>query len=195
MDAKPARASARQGPNVRVVTETPCAPEPDDKDWTWVLERPCPDCGFDPGTTSGRDVARIVLASIPRWRAVLHRPDATVRPSARAWSPAEYACHVRDVFALFDLRARQMLTEDDPVFANWDQDATARSQRYWAQSPTVVATELSTSGAIVAATFDHVADEQWQRPGRRSNGSVFTVDTLGRYFAHDVVHHLHDVGG
>ena len=20
---------------------------PDDKDWTWVLERPCPECGFD----------------------------------------------------------------------------------------------------------------------------------------------------
>ena len=36
--------------------------------------------------------------------------------------------------------------------------------------------------------------EQWARVGRRSNGSVFTVDTLGRYFAHDLVHHLHDVG-
>ena len=20
---------------------------PDDKNWTWVLERPCPECGFD----------------------------------------------------------------------------------------------------------------------------------------------------
>ncbi|HEY5013683.1 MAG TPA: DinB family protein, partial [Acidimicrobiia bacterium] len=20
---------------------------PDTKDWTWVLERPCPECGFD----------------------------------------------------------------------------------------------------------------------------------------------------
>jgi hypothetical protein len=36
-----------------------------------------------------------------------------------------------------------------------------------------------------------VNDGQRQRPGRRSNGSVFTVDTLGRYVAHDV----HDVGG
>ena len=23
---------------------------PDDKDWTWVLERPCPECGFDAAT-------------------------------------------------------------------------------------------------------------------------------------------------
>jgi hypothetical protein len=28
----------------------------------------------------------------------------------------------------------------------------------------------------------------------RSNGDEFTVETLGRYHLHDVVHHLHDVG-
>lgn len=37
-------------------------------------------------------------------------------------------------------------------------------------------------------------DASAARPGRRSNGSVFTVRTLGQYFLHDVVHHLHDVG-
>jgi hypothetical protein len=26
----------------------PEAPLPDDKDWTWVVEEPCPECGFDP---------------------------------------------------------------------------------------------------------------------------------------------------
>jgi hypothetical protein len=29
----------------------------------------------------------------------------------------------------------------------------------------------------------------------RSNGSEFTVESLGRYHLHDVVHHLHDVTG
>jgi hypothetical protein len=28
----------------------------------------------------------------------------------------------------------------------------------------------------------------------RSNGDEFTVESLGRYHLHDVVHHLHDVG-
>jgi hypothetical protein len=40
-----------------------------------------------------------------------------------------------------------------------------------------------------------VAGEQWARPGRRSDGASFTVETFARYFAHDWVHHLHDVGG
>ncbi len=34
---------------------------------------------------------------------------------------------------------------------------------------------------------------QWDRPGRRSNGSEFTIDTLACYHLHDVEHHLHDV--
>lgn len=29
----------------------------DDKDWTWVLERPCPECGFDTAAIDGVDVA------------------------------------------------------------------------------------------------------------------------------------------
>ena len=33
----------------------------------------------------------------------------------------------------------------------------------------------------------------WQRRGLRSDGSEFTVETLGRYHLHDVVHHLYDV--
>ncbi|PVY29285.1 hypothetical protein C7458_10631 [Williamsia muralis] len=27
---------------------------PDTKNWTWVLERPCPDCGFDPSEIAFR---------------------------------------------------------------------------------------------------------------------------------------------
>ena len=46
-----------------------------------------------------------------------------------------------------------------------------------------------------AAAFDEVPHDAWERTGRRSNGSFFTVRTLGQYFLHDVVHHLHDVRG
>jgi hypothetical protein len=38
-----------------------------------------------------------------------------------------------------------------------------------------------------------VTREEYERPGRRSNGSVFTVETLGVYFLHDIEHHVHDV--
>jgi hypothetical protein len=42
------------------VSLEPLAPAPDDKDWTWVLDSRCPDCGFDTGALRIADVAPMV---------------------------------------------------------------------------------------------------------------------------------------
>jgi len=81
------------------------------------------------------------------------------------------------------------------MFANWDQDATAIADDYAAQLPSEVSTQLVAAGRAIAATFETVPNDAWQRVGRRSNGSTFTVATLAQYFVHDIVHHLHDVRG
>lgn len=167
--------------------------EPDTKDWTWVLERPCGECGFDAVTVDPRALGDAVRSTVPRWQAALARPDARVRPLPTVWSPLEYGAHVRDVLRVFDERLGLMLTQHDPLFANWDQDATAVAERYDLQDPAVVSDELTAAAAAIAARFDAVPAGAWDRPGRRSNGSVFTVESLGVYFLHDVVHHLWDV--
>jgi hypothetical protein len=56
-----------------------------------------------------------------------------------------------------------------------------------------VAAELTAAADALAGEFASVEGAAWQRPGTRSNGSRFTVETLGRYMIHDVVHHLFDV--
>ena len=86
-----------------------------------------------------------------------------------------------------------MLDEDEPQFANWDQDETAAVDRYDLQDPTVVAVELEASLGGLAAAYDAVLADQWTRKGFRSNGSIFTVESLGRYMAHDLVHHVWDI--
>ena len=168
-------------------------PPTDDKDWTWVLQRPCPECGFDSKSLAVAQIgaqARSAMASIT---SRLRSGDAAQRPSEQVWSPLEYGCHVRDVCHVFSERLHLMLAEDDPQFANWDQDETALTERYWEQDPSVVAVECESAVAEIAERFDAVRDEQWSSPGTRSNGSVFTVETLGRYFVHDLMHHVHDV--
>jgi hypothetical protein len=169
--------------------------EPDTKDWTWVLTEPCPECGFDPASIDVRDLPDLIHANTRGWYGVLDGPDAAVRPSANIWSALEYACHVRDVHLLFAQRAKLMLDQDDPQFANWDQDVTAIENRYDEQDPQTVSVELVEAAAEMAALYAGVQPDEWQRVGRRSNGSVFTVETLGIYYLHDIVHHLYDVGG
>ena len=173
---------------------SPDAISPDDKDWTWVLDQQCPECGFTAAEVTGPDVGRLVRSAAEPWPQVLARDDVRARPAPAVWSPLEYGAHVRDVLRLFDQRLALMLAENDPGFANWDQDETAVTQGYAEQAPAVVATELAAAADTAADRFDSVAPDLWTRTGRRSNGSVFTIESLGRYFLHDLVHHLHDVG-
>jgi hypothetical protein len=166
---------------------------PETKDWTWVLTRPCPECGLDPAALDRATVGARTREVAAALAAVVVRPGATTRPDEGTWSALEYGCHVRDVFRLFDERLRLMLETDDPAFANWDQDATAVEQDYAAQAPQVVARELLDAAEPVAARFDGVSGAQWERTGNRSDGARFTVDSFARYFVHDPVHHLWDV--
>jgi hypothetical protein len=176
------------------VTGAPPAPPVDDKDWTWVLERPCPDCGFDAAAVAEGDVATLVAAEAAPWADVLQRPDARERPVPTTWSPLEYAAHVRDVLQRCRARTALMLEQDDPVFEDWDQDATALEEGYHRQDPAVVAAQLAASADDVVRLYEGVAGAQWSRPGRRSNGSRFTVASFARYVLHDLAHHRHDVG-
>lgn len=166
---------------------------PDDKDWTWVLTRTCAECGFDASRLQASAVADLLDDNVAAWQPVLRRDDVGVRPRSNVWSPLEYGCHVRDVFRLYDTRLHLMLDEDHPHFANWDQDSTAVTDRYGGQDPSTVSDDLAAAGHGLAESFRGVADDQWNRTGRRSDGVEFTVSTFARYFLHDPVHHLWDV--
>ena len=168
---------------------------PDDRDWTWVLERPCPECGFDTRTVDPAAVGDLVRENASAWQHVLARPDVATRSRPDRWSPLEYACHVRDVFRLYLERLDLMLTQDGPHYPNWDQDETAVRDRYGEQRPATVAVELTRAAAALADRFDEVEGEQWSRTGFRSDGAAFTVESFARYFVHDPIHHLWDVSG
>jgi DinB superfamily len=166
---------------------------PDTKSWTWVLERPCPECGFDASGFERELVGSMILANAASWQRVLRGRNVRMRPSEIVWSPLEYACHVRDVFRIYDERLRRMLTETDPQYANWNQDDTAVAERYGERDPAVVADELVAAAAALASRFDGVEGDAWERPGTRGDGAHFTVESFARYLIHDPMHHLWDV--
>jgi len=168
---------------------------PDSKDWTWVLGRPCPECGFDTSSFGLAELPAMIRANAAAWQAVLRAASVAGRPAPGTWSPLEYGCHVRDVLRLYDYRLTLMLTEDDPLYPNWDQDETAVADRYGEQDPATVAAGLAEAAEAIASRFAAVTSDQWPRKGRRSDGAQFTIETFARYFIHDPVHHLYDVTG
>jgi hypothetical protein len=170
---------------------------PDDKDWTWVLERPCPECGFDASAVLPASVASRLRANAAAWAEVLRQADDVVRrrPAGDRWAPLEYACHVRDVCTLYQRRLDLMLHEDDPLYPNWDQDATAVAERYREQDPITVSEQLHDAAYALADAFDTVEGDQWLRRGRRGDGARFSIAGFSRYLLHDPVHHLYDVTG
>ncbi|MHD0282211.1 DinB family protein [Rhodococcus aetherivorans] len=170
------------------------APEPampDTRDWTFVLDGGCPECGYtlhDPATTGQR-----LRAGVPRWQAVLRRPNVAERPAPRVWSTLEYASHARDLIAVLGQRVRAMITEDTPTFADYDGEAEAIRRRFWAADPAAVAQQIASRTDETVKIVEGVED--WWRDGLRSDGRRFTVAQLCQYLLHDVEHHLHDVAG
>ena len=171
-------------------------PEPDTKDWTWVLTRRCDQCGLAAGEIDSATIAERAFVAAEEWVQILQSsPAVAVRPKPDVWSPLEYGAHVRDVYRIFDKRLELTLTEDEPKFASWDQNKTAIEERYGQQDPEVVADELEAAAQTFVARINAIKPDQWDRHARRSDGAEFTALTLCQYFLHDVIHHLWDVTG
>jgi len=173
-------------------------PSPDTADWTWVLQRQCPDCGYDAPSFDRSELGAKVRSSAASWRQLLGRGDlVSERPPVPAgveprWSAVEYGAHCRDVWRLFGGRFEQMLRDDNPVFRNWDQNAAAIDEQYHLADSRTVAYELAVAAGKVADLLDHLDDNEWERTGGRSDGPQFTIESMARYGLHDVVHHLWD---
>jgi len=151
-------------------------PEPDHKDWTWILSRRCDDCGLSAGEVDFAEIADRAEVAAAEWVQILmSSPAVRSRPSPEVWSALEYGAHVRDVLHVFDGRLALMLAEDEPRFENWDQDETALVDRYSQQDPDEVADELAAAAAQFVARLRAVAPSQLQRRARRSDGAEFSV--------------------
>lgn len=180
-------------------TEPTTTPEPvegDTKDWTWVLERPCPDCGFDPSAMSVASIPDTITDAARRFALALEQPDAGVRTQPGAWSTVEYGQHVADMLEVMTDRLGLILESEGAgaSFADWDQDAAAVEKEYWKANTHVTAILIKERAAAAASAWAEPEGAQWDWPGLRSNGAEFTARTLGQYMVHDLTHHLHDVG-
>lgn len=174
--------------------QTPPLPQPDTRDWTVVLEKPCPECGFDAASVPPEALAGQLEKLLPRWVTALEDRDAARRPRALVWSPVEYARHVADVCEVMTGRLRLILDGAGTAvaFPGWDADEAALESEYWQTSAEAATLLLRERLGAAARAWAEPAGGQWAWEGVRGDGVTFTVASLGRYFLHEVVHHLQD---
>ena len=132
LTAKDTRCSQKTNRSQKTRPRTEQTAFSDSKDWTWVLERTCPECGFDASSMSLAELPDALRDNAVAWKEILEGPSDRLRdrPRPDVWSPLEYAFHVRDVFELYHYRLGLMLDEDGPSYPNWDQDETAVAKDY-----------------------------------------------------------------
>ena len=157
-------------------------------------ERPCPECGFDAKAVAPESLPSLIRDASARFQAAVDQRGAEERPSPGTWSAIEYGRHVADVCEVMTARLGLILDSDGAgaEFEDWDQDAAAAE--YWLSDANATRILIAERGEAAAKAWSEPEGDQWEWTGLRSNGSRFTALSLGRYFAHDLTHHLHDVG-
>ena len=140
--------------------------EPETKNWTWVLERECDECGFDTQSFPPEEIGRLSRLAAEPWPELLAHP--LVRAASRretCWSGLEYGCHVRDVFRLGVYRVERCCTRTTPIRQLGPgrdcQSPSGTTCRIRRPSPS---RSLAAADAL-ADVYDTVTPDQWSRPG------------------------------
>ena len=167
--------------------------EPDTKDWTWVLERRCDECGLDARSSTGT-TCPTPSGTTPRSGSrcsPTRRPVSARDPTAgRRWStPATSTTSTRSSTT----GSRRCSPRTLPTSPTGTRTPRRSSADYASQLPVDRRADPGGLGLRRGRPLRLGAPLSWHRRGVRSDGSEFTVESLGRYHLHDVVHHLHDV--
>jgi hypothetical protein len=170
------------------------AAQADALDWAASLVTTCPTCGFSAADLTTAQIAPAIRSVVPRWQAVLARPDVRERPGPETWSPLEYAGHVQDLLTVVAARIDLALGAHEPLVEDWDENLAALDGDYAAQDPADVAVDIAAAAAAVADRLDTVHGHDWDRAARRAAGGRITVKEMGLYLVHDMTHHLEDAG-
>jgi hypothetical protein len=93
----------------------------------------CESCGLRYGDLTPSAALGLIRSHPAQYRRRLQHLSVDVlrrRPASGVWSALEYACHVRDVYDVYETRVRRGLTEHEPVLEPMRNDERAAQRAY-----------------------------------------------------------------
>ena len=116
------------------------------------------------------------------------------RPEPSVWSPAEYACHVRDVLMVYTIRLHRARREDRPALEPMYNDLRARRFGYRYADVSAILAQARAAADGLTAEIARLRPDDWSRTVTRLPGEERTARWLVRQALHEVRHHTVDIG-
>jgi hypothetical protein len=170
---------------------------PEAWEWERIQSEPCPQCGLDPARLPVGALGRSTVKAAAGWTTFLASADrATLRRSVgrEAWTPLQYAFHVRDMLVVFGGRIELACREQDPAVPWFDPGDDAWSV-YNQAEPASAAIAIVHAAEDFSSILGGRRKSDWSRTVRRDGIDRFTVAGLGCFGLHEVHHHLLDADG
>ena len=156
----------------------------------------CGRCGIAYPDLDVRDAPAQLADLIGAFEQVVHAVPAAVRsrrPEPSVWSPAEYACHVRDVLVTYTIRLHRARREDRPILEPMYNDLRARRFDYQhADVPAVLGQTRAAARGLIAE-IGRLRQADWDRAVIRRPEEERTARWLVRQALHEVRHHTADI--
>jgi hypothetical protein len=140
---------------------------------------------------------RAIVEQIHSSAAVLRRtveaapPGRLTRtPSEGEWSALETLTHVRDVIVhVYGLRIRRLLYEDEPVFADFDEERYRRASLARGETAEALLETIAGEHEQTARLLATLPDTDWARQGRHPVFGVVSIEFLARRIGEHAVEH------
>jgi hypothetical protein len=137
-------------------------------------------------------IERIVISAQNIRKAVDSAPvdKLTVSPSEGEWSVQETLAHVRNVAVLvYGLRLRRLFNEDDPLFADYDEECFLQTAVLQQQPISDIVQTIVAEHEQTARLLSTLADKSWHRSGRHPESGTMSIEFLARRIAEHAEEH------
>lgn len=126
---------------------------------------PCAWCGFAYDLRRAASAGQDIRASAADVAILLSNNKIGVRSRARpdAWSPLEYACHLRDVLRVQRERVLAARRTSGHDCASMGREERAEHDGYCEQDPAEVARQLADAAALFSNVLARLSADDWDR--------------------------------
>ena len=150
-----------------------------------------------PLTSDRHDILERMLSSatiVQRAVDVARSGGFTEPPAQGEWSALETLTHLRDIVVHdYGLRIRRLLYEDDPIFADFDEEHYRRTSLARGEATDDLLDTIVAEHEQLVRLLQTLAEAEWSRQGRHPSLGVMSIESLARRIGEHAEEHASQI--